>query len=553
MEAIHNRNVPSPGFIHARSGVSPRSCFPLPSNLKLKDRVCNFKMKIQHFSLNGWQVASVVLACVASGVSSGPADSRDESDAYISHRDQPFLHTVSERVRSSPQQIQQRIKQYDPVIALTNGEDFHVIIGRPQEAVLLTEKQGAVGLKFVQMSACARFRMYRKAAHSELQMKATLIYANDQTQYARNIVLDILKEPESHQGHIKRYVLASIPYAWYHVASQVLGDDDSPSDIWTDDADVSKRFLHPPSAVHGSHRIQGALMPGAHKLGNLEHEQFINNVRQTKKGLDDHTKPHSVAGALLSKPALGMSEDEMVYFCGSLVGASYDTTQVTISTILMAAAHFPDIQEIVHAEIDPVVGRETVVVAPSFENWCTLTKLHAFSLEALRWRPVNPLGVPHRAAKDVIWAQWLLHSCQRHRFRQPLCISRDPEVFPDPDAFDINRWTDRDGNLNDLKAYSFGFGRRICPGLNLANRAMFTAGATVMWAFTIKEDFSNRYNAFELPAALVLHHKPYSILYEPRTDVRWLKEVMSGQMYKSFDVDVARNVSAHYHYLLAPS
>ncbi|KAF9232873.1 hypothetical protein BU15DRAFT_80732 [Melanogaster broomeanus] len=62
---------------------------------------------------------------------------------------------------------------------------------------------------------------------------------------------------------------------------------------------------------------------------------------------EDHTGPHSVAGGLLSKPEMGMSEDEISYFCGSLVRAPHDTTQVAISTILMAAAHFPAIQEIV--------------------------------------------------------------------------------------------------------------------------------------------------------------------------------------------------------------
>ncbi|KAF9237838.1 hypothetical protein BU15DRAFT_62861 [Melanogaster broomeanus] len=94
-----------------------------------------------------------------------------------------------------------------------------------------------------------------------------------------------------------------------------------------------------------------------------------------------------------------------------------------------------------HAQLNNMVEerlrRLTIVGAPSFENWCTLTKLYAFTLEALRWRPVNPLGA-------------------------------FPEI-PDPEMFDINHWIDLDGNLSDIKAFSFGFGRRICPGLNLAN------------------------------------------------------------------------------------
>ncbi|KAF9232506.1 cytochrome P450 [Melanogaster broomeanus] len=136
--------------------------------------------------------------------------------------------------------------------------------------------------------------------------------------------------------------------------------------------------------------------------------------------------------------------------------------------------------------------------------------------EALRWRPDNPLGGPHRAARGVIWNGYCILA-NAIVSGSHWCVSRDPE----------------DGNFNDLKAYSFAFGCRICPGLNLANRAMFIAVATVMWSFTIKKDFSNRYYAFELSAVIVWHAKPYSILYEPRTDVEWLAEVMSGQMDKS--------------------
>jgi cytochrome P450 len=40
-------------------------------------------------------------------------------------------------------------------------------------------------------------------------------------------------------------------------------------------------------------------------------------------------------------------------------------------------------------------------------------------------------------------------------------ISRDPEVFPEPDEFKPQRWIDNDGNLRgDLKFFVYGFGRR---------------------------------------------------------------------------------------------
>ena len=53
-----------------------------------------------------------------------------------------------------------------------------------------------------------------------------------------------------------------------------------------------------------------------------------------------------------------LSEPEAAYFLGSLVGAAFDTTQVAISTIMMAAARFPEAQAVVHAELDAIVGRD---------------------------------------------------------------------------------------------------------------------------------------------------------------------------------------------------
>ncbi|KAF9230055.1 hypothetical protein BU15DRAFT_59948 [Melanogaster broomeanus] len=251
MEAIHHRNVPSLGFIHPRSGVSPRSCFPPPLNLKLKERL---------------------------PLPLGPTVS-------------PHGNSLGAG-RSSPQQIQQWIEQYGPVITLTNGDDIRIIIAHK-----------CVGDKVSAGSGTSHGEAGGRNPHLELQMKATLIYDNDQTQYARKIVWDVLKELESHQGHIKRFSATM-----------------TPGDIWKDDPD-------------------GALMPGAYKVDkypflkyvpgytleldkweNLEHEQFINNVRQTKRGLEDHTGRHSVAGGLLSnttgKAKLGLGQNVAGIKCG---------------------------------------------------------------------------------------------------------------------------------------------------------------------------------------------------------------------------------------------
>ncbi|KAF8553239.1 hypothetical protein OG21DRAFT_1510452 [Imleria badia] len=60
----------------------------------------------------------------------------------------------------------------------------------------------------------------------------------------------------------------------------------------------------------------------------------------------------------------------------------------------MAAACFPDAQ--------------TRISVPSWNDWDALPRLHAFISEALRWRPVTPLGFAHRSTRDIIWVRCLL-------------------------------------------------------------------------------------------------------------------------------------------------
>ena len=49
-------------------------------------------------------------------------------------------------------------------------------------------------------------------------------------------------------------------------------------------------------------------------------------------------------------------------------------------------------------------------------------------------------------------------------------VGRDPSVFPNPENFDPQRWLNSEGRIrDDLKAYTFGFGRRVCPGQYMAH------------------------------------------------------------------------------------
>ena len=60
-----------------------------------------------------------------------------------------------------------------------------------------------------------------------------------------------------------------------------------------------------------------------------------------------------------------------------------------VLTALLALLHHPELVARAQAELDKVVGRDRL---PNFDDYESLKFIEAITLEAMRWRPVAPLG-----------------------------------------------------------------------------------------------------------------------------------------------------------------
>ncbi|KAG2126354.1 cytochrome P450 [Suillus bovinus] len=238
-------------------------------------------------------------------------------------------------------------------------------------------------------------------------------------------------------------------------------------------------------------RFRTLLRPGAYWVDTIPWLKYLpwyapelrdESKRATRLYTDQlnrvklHMRPFVFKHILENGQLYGLTEIEMAYLAGGFFGAGTETTATAICIVLMAAARFPEEQAKVQAELDAVIGRER---APTFDDRPSLPRLEAFISEALRWRPLAPDGFPHRTTEDVILGKcslnkFVLRGQSDIRRQENYCIpagttvfgnhwaiSRDPEVYPEPNAFKPQRWIDDQGRLrDDLTFFVFGFGRR---------------------------------------------------------------------------------------------
>lgn len=165
----------------------------------------------------------------------------------------------------------------------------------------------------------------------------------------------------------------------------------------------------------------------------------------------------------------GTTDKQSAYNLGVLHEGGADTSSATLHAFVEAMVLYPDAQVTARAELDRVCGTRL----PTMADHAQLPFVRASVKEAIRWFPTLVLGLPHTVTRDdkyrgyaiprgatIIPNVWTLnHDSARY--------SR-PRVF-DPTRFLGDETTAAESAAsNDVAKrdhFSFGAGRRICPGM----------------------------------------------------------------------------------------
>ena len=168
-----------------------------------------------------------------------------------------------------------------------------------------------------------------------------------------------------------------------------------------------------------------------------------------------------------------------------LLGAGSETTSTTIRWAILYLINYPEIQDRLRTDIINTIGNDRL---PRMNDMKHLPYVEAFILEILRVANVAPLGVPHAVEcdKDVVFRGYTIPKhCNIILNMQS--IFKDPNIFADPETFNPDRFINAEGNVDrPSELISFGIGRRICAGENVAKMELFLFTSVLIQSFEFK-------------------------------------------------------------------
>lgn len=174
-----------------------------------------------------------------------------------------------------------------------------------------------------------------------------------------------------------------------------------------------------------------------------------------------------------------LSDREIRDQCMALFMAGHVTTAAALTWWIWSMANHPALARRATEEVDQVVGRWR----PGFADVARLPYLTRTLKETLRLYPPAPGLFLRRATAAVQLGPWQVQEGALVRI-SPWVLHHDPRWFPQPEAFDPERFTPEAQATRPAGCYlPFGVGARSCLGEHFAMAELTLVAAMVLQRF----------------------------------------------------------------------
>ncbi|KAF8193905.1 cytochrome P450 [Mycena galopus ATCC 62051] len=375
-----------------------------------------------------------------------------------------------------------------------------------------------------------RWKEHRKVLLQQFQPSEVRLHRPVELEAARVLLQRLLESPLKYERHF-RHMAAMV------ILSTAYGIDVQPeNDPYVD---VAEKALHAMACTgnRGSFLVDSLPLlkyipeyfPGAgFKKQAREWFKVVDAMPNVpfdfvKKARALGTAKSSIASRVLDEIEEGPQDDRenRELILKNILSTCYGKTVSSLGTFLLAMTLYPWVQRKAQAAVDEVVGRDRL---PEFQD--NIPYVDAVVREVLRWRPVLPLGTVHAVTEDDTYKGFHIPAGSIIIPNTWAILNDEATYGPHTDQFIPERWLTKDGKINNEMRDStpaFGFGRRICPGRDMAQWSVWICAASILAVFDIKKSVDEKgvpiEPSGEYTSGLLCYPIPHQCEILPRSEV----------------------------------
>lgn len=396
------------------------------------------------------------------------------------------------------------------------------------------------GMRMVTMPYGSKWRRYRALCHQLLTPKMTESFIPVQTQETAQLLHDLAHKNASStefRDHIHRTEASMIMKVVYGRRVQQKDDVD------VKNSEESAKLL---GKLAKGNFIED-MFPPLTKLPKWMQPSRKNALRQAewvlwvkmrmwntlKQQFAADAAPTCYAAHMLQTGKQhGLVDEDLAWIAGGLVDAGTATSTCSLNNLVYYLAATPEAQAKASDEIKRVIGPDRT---PNMDDIPKLPYIFACVKEILRLCPVPPWSLRHFTDADVTCKDFIIPKGTAIVINT-YALHFDPDRYPDPFHFKPERYLSYQKSALEYAAmadssardhYTFGSGRRMCPGARFAEHNLAFILANMLWAFEIRPpvvekdgemceiqmDLSeNAFDPYPLRSA-----KPFKARFLPRT------------------------------------